>query len=232
MILFLCPILGFSYSSFVTNTSSYRSSEMYIGNLLYSISIFEVPTTEYSTITYSLTNEVTLDSNTEKTIYIKVTSLNEVSNKYKLVYETESGINVMYANNENLPTSGLITTDQVSTLLITNTSGSSKTVKFRVVGGYATNDVADITIDSEYSFISSDYHRLDFEVVALYIDGELSTALNNTKLYSLSTTTSNTTGNLISGSTNCTYGATPSYNTNTKTLSISSYDSIIQGNTK
>ena len=44
MLIFLCPILGYSYSTFVFDTDDYRASEMFIGNLLYSIKVDEINT--------------------------------------------------------------------------------------------------------------------------------------------------------------------------------------------
>ena len=39
LITFLCPILVFSYSNFIKTTENYKSNEMMIGNLLYSMKI-------------------------------------------------------------------------------------------------------------------------------------------------------------------------------------------------
>src|SRR5574344_1217422 len=134
MLVFLCPILGYSYSTFIFDTDDYRSNEMYIGNLLYSIKVDGVNT-----------SSVTIPANSEVEVIVQVTSLNEVSSNYKLVHNTVLGVTVVYASDDNLPAYGLVTTSQMSTVLITNTTSSPVTINFEVVGGYSTNNIANIS---------------------------------------------------------------------------------------
>lgn len=89
MIILLCPILAVSYSSFIVNTDTYRASEMFLGNLLYSIKINETSS-----------NTITVEPGETEAV-VEVTSLNTVSSNYKLVYGTNSNISVIYAIDEN-----------------------------------------------------------------------------------------------------------------------------------
>ena len=73
----MCPVLGFSYARFVINTVSYRSNEMYISELLYTVKIDDINT-------YTLTLEA---GAYEEEHIIKITSLNAVSTNYKLIYK-------------------------------------------------------------------------------------------------------------------------------------------------
>ena len=125
MIVFLCPILGYSYSSFIASTDKYKVSEMYMGNLLYSIKINNVAT-----------NQVVVPANDEVEIVLEVTSLNEVSSNYKVVYNTNPSITAVYADDDNTPTQGLITTTKTSTVLLTNSSASDITISFDIVQYY------------------------------------------------------------------------------------------------
>lgn len=174
MLLFLCPVLGLSYASFVIRTENYRASEMYIGNLLYSVKIDE-----------ALTNIVDVKANSEIEVVVEVTSLNEVSTKYKLVYENDPDVKVVYASDENEITSGVITTTKKSSLLITNKGDTDKTVKLYVMGGYYNNDISNINIDEKYAEITNLYIKYDF-TVNYYVNGELTPELDTTIIYRMS----------------------------------------------
>ena len=78
----MCPVLGFSYARFVINTESYRSNEMYIAELLYTVKIDDVST-------YTLTIEA---GAYEEEHIIEITSLNAVSTNYKLIYQNNSNV--------------------------------------------------------------------------------------------------------------------------------------------
>jgi len=173
MIVCLCPILSVSYATFVFNTEEYRASEMYIGKLLYGIKINN-----------EAVSEITISPGSHE-IIVEVTSLNTISTNYKLVYETNDNIVVRYANDENTPTYGLITTTKFSTLLITNISEEDITVKFNIVGGYKTNELSEITIPESYSEIITDYTKYDFNAISMYVGNERVESLDNEKMYNL-----------------------------------------------
>ena len=70
----MCPVLGFSYARFVINTDSYRSNEMYISELLYTVKID-------GNISY------TLDiAPGDSEHIVEITSLSSISTNYKLAY--------------------------------------------------------------------------------------------------------------------------------------------------
>jgi len=173
MIVCLCPILSVSYASFVFNTEEYRASEMYIGKLLYGIKINN-----------EAVSEITISPGSHE-INVEVTSLNTISTNYKLVYETNDNIVVRYANDENEPTYGLITTTKSSTLLVTNNSEEDITVKFNIVGGYKTNELSEITIPESYTEILTDYTKYDFNTISMYVGNERVESLDNEKMYNL-----------------------------------------------
>ena len=173
MIVCLCPILSVSYASFVFNTEEYRASEMYIGKLLYGIKINN-----------EAVSEITISPGSHE-IIVEVTSLNTISTNYKLVYETNDNIVVRYANDENEPTYGLITTTKSSTLLVTNNSEEDITVKFNIVGGYKTNELSEITIPESYSEILTDYTKYDFNTISMFVGNESVEELDSEKIYKL-----------------------------------------------
>lgn len=171
MIIFLCPILGLSYANFVINTGDYRASEMYIGKLLYSITIDGNPT-----------NKINVSANSEVEISVEVTSLNEVMTKYKLVYESNPNIKIIYASDENEITSGTITSSKKSSLLITNSSENDIEVSLDVIGGYYNNDVSDIVVDSKYTEIIDPYRKYSSSI-NYYVNGVLQPNLNIGLIY-------------------------------------------------
>lgn len=174
MLLFLCPVLGFSYASFVIRTDHYRASEMYIGSLLYSVKIDE-----------GLTNIINIEANSELEIVVEVTSLNEVATKYKLIYESDPDIKIIYASDENEITSGVISTTKKSSLLIVNSSGIDKTVKLYVMGGYYNNDISDIDVGENYTEITNPYKKYDF-TINYYVNGVLTPNLDIGLIYKMS----------------------------------------------
>ena len=82
----LCPVLALSYAKFTIDSESYRSNEMYISELLYSIKIDNENT-------YTIDIE---PGETEHTI--EITSLNAVSTNYKLAYLNNDNLGVKYAS--------------------------------------------------------------------------------------------------------------------------------------
>ncbi len=173
MIILLCPILGISYSSFVMNTNKYKASEMLIGNLLYSIRI-----------NGNSVNTITVPKGETEAV-IEITSLNTVSSNYKLVYAINPNINVIYAVDENEPTYGLITNTKTSSVLIMNTSENNITITFDIAGGFITDELANVTADTGYTEVSSNYMKYDYETLAMFVDGVRVEELNSNKYYNL-----------------------------------------------
>lgn len=196
LIILFCPILAISYSSLVVNTNRYRASEMLIGNLLYSIKIDGAST-----------NTITVSPGETESL-VEVTSLNAVSSMYKLIYSTNSSISVEYALDENTPSYGLITTKSTSSLLITNTSSSNITISFNIAGGFVTDDISNIIINSGYTEINNNYYKYDFEMIELFIDGSSVNSLDYTASYNLLSTT------------NCNNSETVAWDNTTKIISI------------
>ena len=82
----LCPVLALSYAKFTINSESYRSNEMYISELLYSIKIDNE-------------NTYTIDIEPSEIEYtIEITSLNAISSNYKLAYLNNDNLKVKYAS--------------------------------------------------------------------------------------------------------------------------------------
>ena len=82
----LCSVLALSYANFTINSENYRSNEMYISELLYSIKIDNE-------------NTYTIDIEPSKTEHtIEITSLNAISSNYKLAYLNNDNLKVKYAS--------------------------------------------------------------------------------------------------------------------------------------
>ena len=82
----LCPLLALSYAKFTINSESYRSNEMYISELLYSIKIDNE-------------NTYTIDIEPSETEHIiGITSLSGISTNYKLAYLNNDNLEVKYAS--------------------------------------------------------------------------------------------------------------------------------------
>src|SRR5574344_621178 len=200
----LCPIIILSYSAFVFNTSDYRASEMMIGNLLYSMEIDN-----------EATSSVVVPKNSSKEVIIKVTNLNSISNKYKLIYETINNVVVNYASDENEPVKGSISTIRTFSIAITNNNSSSVTINFNITGGYNQNDVDDINILTGYTEVENTYVKYDMKLLSLYVDDVLVSSLDSTKKYYLKNSICyDEAGNVLSG-------VNATWNSQTNTASIS-----------
>ena len=82
----LCPVLALSYAKFTINSESYRSNEMYISELLYSIKIDNE-------------NTYTIDIESGETEHtIEITSLSGISTNYKLAYLNNDNLEIRYAS--------------------------------------------------------------------------------------------------------------------------------------
>ena len=175
----LCPVLALSYAKFTINSESYRSNEMYISQLLYSIKIDDENT-------YTINVE---SGETEHTI--EITSLNSVSTNYKLAYLNNAYIDAKYASDYLEPAFGGILTKRTIFLTIKNTSTEKQTLSLMVFGGYSFNDVEDVKVLDTYTEILDDYWKYDFETTALYVDNKRVDELDLSKHYKLKKYTCN-----------------------------------------
>ena len=191
----LCPILALSYAKFTINSESYRSNEMYISELLYSIKIDNENT-------YTIDIE---PGETEHTI--EITSLNAISTNYKLAYLNNNNLEVRYASDYLEPSLGGILTKRTISLTIKNTSNEKQTLSLMVFGGYSFNDINEVKILDTYTEIDTNYLHYDYETTALYVDNTRVDELDSTKQY-----------NLISYT--CTNNASVEYNSDTRKILV------------
>ena len=147
-------VLGMSYSNFIVASENHKVAEMYIGTLKYSMTI-------------DGTTKNTLSVPTGETIVdITITNENPIDTYYKLIYQNNSNITIKYyestkdtndnVTNYNSP-NDKITSNNTNTikLKITNSSNSSQKVTFKIVGGFATNTLDDLTVPSGYTTINT-----------------------------------------------------------------------------
>ena len=169
----LCPILAISYAKFTINSESYRSNEMYISELLYSIKIDNENT-------YTIVID---PGETEHTV--EITSLSGISTNYKLAYLNNVNIYIKYASDYMDASFGGILTKRTISLTIKNTSTESQILSLMVFGGYSFNDVDEIKVLDTYTEIKNDYWKYDYETTALYIDNQRVDKLDSSKNYTL-----------------------------------------------
>ena len=169
----LCPLLALSYAKFTINSESYRSNEMYISELLYSIKIDNE-------------NKYTKDIEPGETEHtIEITSLNAVSTNYKLAYLNNDNLGVKYATDYLEPSFGGIVTTRTISLTIKNTSTKNQTLSLMIFGGYSFNEVNEVKVLDTYTEIDTNYLHYDYETTALYIDNTRVDELDSTKKYNL-----------------------------------------------
>ena len=92
VLLMTCLVIGLSYGAFIFSTDKYRSSELLISKLNYSIDIQEDGSSK-STINGS---SVTVPASTKVYLNITLTSVNEIDSKYTLAYKTSTNTKVEY----------------------------------------------------------------------------------------------------------------------------------------
>ena len=193
----LCPVLAISYAKFTINSESYRSNEMYISELLYSIKI-------------DGENKYSVDIEPGETEHIiEITSLNAVSTNYKLAYLNNNYIDVKYASDYLEPSFGGIVTTRKISLTIKNTSNEKQTLSLMVFGGYSFNNLEDVKVLDSYTEILDDYWKYDYETTAIYIDNVRTDKLDSNKNYSLV-------------NYSCSNGASVSYDSLTRQILIKS----------
>ena len=147
-------VLGMSYSSFKVTSENHKVAEMYIGTLKYSMTI-------------DGTNTNTLSVPTGETIIdVTITNENPIDTYYKLIYENNSNVTITYYKGYELDDSNNISNSYDSPndkllnsgtktlkLKIINNSTSSQTITFKIIGGFATNTLDDVTVPNGYTII-------------------------------------------------------------------------------
>ena len=150
-------VLSMSYSNFIVTSENHKVAEMYIGTLKYSMSIDGT-----NTNTLSVPNGETI-------IDVTINNENLIDTYYKLIYENNSNVTITYYegykldNSNNISSSYDLPNDKLLNsgtktlkLKIVNNSTTSKTIIFKVIGGFATNTLDDVTVPSEYTTIEKD----------------------------------------------------------------------------
>ena len=155
-----CLVIGLSYGAFIFSTDKYRSSELLISKLNYSIDIQEDGSNK-STINAT---SVTVPASTKVYLNITLTSVNEIDSKYTLAYKTSTNAKVQYSDRTPWNTQGVIkgidsnTYSKKIRVVIDNTDVSTpSTVNFQVYGGYSFNSYANIELTDGYVTVSGPY---------------------------------------------------------------------------
>ena len=160
VLLMTCLVIGLSYGAFIFSTDKYRSSELLISKLNYSIDIQE----DGSGKTTINGSSVTVPANTKVYLNITLTSVNEIDSKYTLAYKTSTNAKVEYSDRTPWNTQGIIkgidsnTYSKKIRVVIDNTEVSTaSTVNFQVYGGYSFNSYANIELTDGYVSVSGPY---------------------------------------------------------------------------
>ena len=147
-------VLGMSYSNFIVASENHKVAEMYVGTLKYSMAIDG-----------TATNTLSVPSG-ETIIDVIITNENPIDTYYKLIYQNNSNVSIKYyestkdtndkVTNYSSPNSK-ITSNNKNTikLKIVNNSTSSQKVTFKIVGGFATNTLNDVTVLTGYTIINT-----------------------------------------------------------------------------
>ena len=149
-------VLGMSYSNFIVASENHKVAEMYIGTLKYSM-----------TIDGSTTNTLSVPSG-ETIVDITITNENPIDTYYKLIYQNNSNVSIKYYQAYDLDNSNNISkaydksNDKITSnnkntikLKIVNNSTSSQNITFKIVGGFATNTLDDVTVLTGYTTINT-----------------------------------------------------------------------------
>ena len=150
-------VLGMSYSNFIVASENHKVAEMYIGTLKYSM-----------TIDGTTKNTLSVPAG-ETIVDITITNENPIDTYYKLIYQNNSNVSIKYYQAYDLDNSNNISktydksNDKITLnntnaikLMITNNSTSSQKVTFKIVGGFATNTLNDVTVPTGYTIIGKD----------------------------------------------------------------------------
>ena len=186
-----CLVIGLSYGAFIFSTDKYRSSELLISKLNYSIDIQEDGSNK-STINGT---SVTVPASTKVYLNITLTSVNEIDSKYTLAYKTSTNAKVQYSDRTPWNTQGVIkgidsnTYSKKIRVVIDNTDiSTSSTVNFQVYGGYSFNSYANIELTDGYVSVSGPYTEVATNIgnrLVDIIESDTSclTSTSNTCLY-------------------------------------------------
>ena len=160
VLLMTCLVIGLSYGAFIFSTDKYRSSELLISKLNYSIDIQEDGSNRASINGSS----VTVPASTKVYLNITLTSVNEIDSKYTLAYKTSTNAKVQYSDRTPWNTQGIIkgidsnTYSKKIRVVIDNTDISTpSTVNFQVYGGYSFNSYANIELTDGYVTVTGPY---------------------------------------------------------------------------
>ena len=148
-------VLSITYSNYIVTSNNHKAAEMYIGTLKYSM-----------TIDGTTTNTLSVPSG-ETIVDVTITNENPIDTYYKLIYQNNSNITIKYYEsikdtNDNVTNysspNDKITSSGKNTikLKITNSSTSSQTITFKIVGGFATNTLNDVIVPAGYTIIEKD----------------------------------------------------------------------------
>ena len=191
VLLMTCLVIGLSYGAFIFSTDKYRSSELLISKLNYSIDIQEDGSNK-STINGT---SVTVPASTKVYLNITLTSVNEIDSKYTLAYKTSTNAKVEYSDRTPWNTQGVIkgidsnTYSKKIRVVIDNTDISTpSTVNFQVYGGYSFNSYANIELTDGYVTVSGPYTEVATNIgnrLVDIIESDTSclTSTSNTCLY-------------------------------------------------
>jgi len=191
VLLMTCLVIGLSYGAFIFSTDKYRSSELLISKLNYSIDIQE----DGSGKTTINGSSVTVPASTKVYLNITLTSVNEIDSKYTLAYKTSSKAKVEYTDRTPWNTQGVIKGIDINTyskkirVVIDNTEVSTpSTVNFQVYGGYSFNSYANIELTDGYVSVSGPYTEVATNIgnrLVDIIESDTSclTSTSNTCLY-------------------------------------------------
>ena len=173
VLLMTCLVIGLSYGAFIFSTDKYRSSELLISKLNYSIDIQEDGSSK-STINGS---SVTVPASIKVYLNITLTSVNEIDSKYTLAYKTSTNAKVEYSDRTPWNTQGVIKGIDINTyskkirVVIDNTDVStSSIVNFQVYGGYSFNSYANIELTDGYITVSGPYTEVTTNIGNRLVD--------------------------------------------------------------
>ena len=149
-------LLGTSYSIFVLSTSAITTSEILVGNMLYSVSVYE----EGSDTPVS-NRTVTVPASSSKSYYIVLASVNNTNTNFKLAYNasTTDGLTISASDRTGYDVSGLIGAystygyKRIIKVNVENT-GSAKTIEFNAFGGYNFNNVSKVNLGSGFTALN------------------------------------------------------------------------------
>ena len=173
VLLMTCLVIGLSYGAFIFSTDKYRSSELLISKLNYSIDIQEDGSNK-STINGT---SVTVPASTKVYLNITLTSVNEIDSKYTLAYKTSTNAKVEYSDRTPWNTQGIIkgidsnTYSKKIRVVIDNKDISTpSTVNFQVYGGYSFNSYANIELTDGYVSVTGPYTEVTTNIGNRLVD--------------------------------------------------------------